>query len=228
MLDTDKREISYYINGENLGIAFECFPNENMYPAVSLNSGQSIHFNFGDQTPFVYAPTVHNVHVKAVALAARKESNHGFTKILDAKMDSPSNVGRASTMQYASEGGDDLSNKLIENLVGMGFPVSWALRCFREAPSGINESSAIAWIIEQMEQETINSVESTFGNDAMSSQEQSFESGEIDATHDTDTRETNKESVHENTEKTAYRFFHTEATEVSFHIMTKYSNTLTE
>lgn len=42
---------------------------------------------------------------------------------------------------------------LIENLIGMGFPVDWALRAAEHCDASVSESAAIAWIIERMEQE---------------------------------------------------------------------------
>ncbi len=42
---------------------------------------------------------------------------------------------------------------LIENLIGMGFPVDWALRAAEHCDISASESAAIAWIIERMELE---------------------------------------------------------------------------
>lgn len=38
---------------------------------------------------------------------------------------------------------------LIENLIGMGFPVDWALRAAEHCDAAVSESNAIAWIIER-------------------------------------------------------------------------------
>ena len=38
---------------------------------------------------------------------------------------------------------------LIENLIGMGFPVDWALRAAEHCDASVSESNAIAWIIER-------------------------------------------------------------------------------
>ena len=40
---------------------------------------------------------------------------------------------------------------LIENLIGMGFPVDWSLRAAEHCDASVSESAAIAWIIERME-----------------------------------------------------------------------------
>jgi uncharacterized UBP type Zn finger protein len=42
---------------------------------------------------------------------------------------------------------------MIESLIGMGFPVDWALRAAENCDITTSESAAIAWIIERMELE---------------------------------------------------------------------------
>jgi len=42
---------------------------------------------------------------------------------------------------------------LIENLIGMGFPIDWALRGAENCDATTSESTVIAWIIERMELE---------------------------------------------------------------------------
>ena len=50
---------------------------------------------------------------------------------------------------------------LIENLIGMGFPVDWALRAAEHCEVSTSESAAISWIIERMEieQNKMNEIE---------------------------------------------------------------------
>lgn len=69
-------------------------------------------------------------------------------------------------------------NRLIESLVGMGFPIEWALRCARESTSNLSESAAIAWIIEQMEHEASKLDDSSYP-DSFSSMPGFFDSSEI-------------------------------------------------
>ena len=38
---------------------------------------------------------------------------------------------------------------LIESLIGMGFPVDWALRAAEHCDASVSESTAITWIIER-------------------------------------------------------------------------------
>ena len=40
---------------------------------------------------------------------------------------------------------------LLENLIGMGFPMEWALRAAEHADASASESTAITWIIDRME-----------------------------------------------------------------------------
>ena len=42
---------------------------------------------------------------------------------------------------------------MIESLIGMGFPVEWALRAAEHCDVTTTESAAMAWIIERMELE---------------------------------------------------------------------------
>lgn len=55
MIDFDKKEISFFRNDENLGVAFKNIKvGENMvyFPAASLSGGQRVVFNFGANMPF--------------------------------------------------------------------------------------------------------------------------------------------------------------------------------
>lgn len=45
---------------------------------------------------------------------------------------------------------------MVESLLGMGFPVDWALRAAEHCDSNSSESAAISWIIERMEMEQAN------------------------------------------------------------------------
>ncbi|TMW63295.1 hypothetical protein Poli38472_002236 [Pythium oligandrum] len=50
LLDSDRMELSYFLNGKFLGVAFSGLPmtpTSLMYPAASLNAEQAIQFNFG-------------------------------------------------------------------------------------------------------------------------------------------------------------------------------------
>lgn len=54
LVDLDSRKISYYKNGNSLGVAFTDVPKEHfLYPACSLKRYQKVTYNFG-KTPFAY------------------------------------------------------------------------------------------------------------------------------------------------------------------------------
>jgi alpha-tubulin suppressor-like RCC1 family protein len=53
---------------------------------------------------------------------------------------------------------------LIENLIGMGFPVDWAVRAAEHGDATASEATAIAWIIERMELEQ-SKLDSEFSRD---------------------------------------------------------------
>lgn len=55
-IDMDIKKIEFYLNGESLGVAFNNIPrgeNVAFFPAISLQRGESVLFNFG-QLPFKY------------------------------------------------------------------------------------------------------------------------------------------------------------------------------
>lgn len=65
LLDTDRMELSYFLNGRFLGVAFADLPmsaSSRMCPAASLNVHQAAQFNFGspdsEQFGFAHAPTL--------------------------------------------------------------------------------------------------------------------------------------------------------------------------
>jgi hypothetical protein len=56
-IDLDEGQISYYLNGEPMGIAFDDIPLKEFYPAISLSTGQSCRVRFGgpcDRLEYVY------------------------------------------------------------------------------------------------------------------------------------------------------------------------------
>jgi hypothetical protein len=56
--------------------------------------------------------------------------------------------------------------QLIENLIGMGFPIDWSLRAAEHCDANVSESVAIAWIIERMELEHAKMEEMDGGEDS--------------------------------------------------------------
>ena len=61
--------------------------------------------------------------------------------------------------------------QLIENLIGMGFPIDWSLRAAEHCDANVSESVAIAWIIERMELEHAKMEEMDGGEDSRMAEE---------------------------------------------------------
>ncbi|KAF1330131.1 E3 ubiquitin-protein ligase herc1, partial [Globisporangium splendens] len=79
-----------------------------------------------------------------------------------------SNIGHARDLMGSRENSESAignstvvarRNDLIEGLIGLGFPPEWAIRCATETNLSINESGAVAWILEQMEKDATAGVE---------------------------------------------------------------------
>jgi hypothetical protein len=66
---------------------------------------------------------------------------------------------------------------LIENLIGMGFPVDWSLRAAEHCDASVSESTAIAWIIERMEFEQTK-MEEFEGDSSRVVDEEEYEDGD--------------------------------------------------
>ena len=185
LLDSDVSEMHYYRNGIYLGLAFTNFPHKSpMYPAVSLNAGQSIHFNFGDVVPFKHAPT--NFKGRKLQLVGASspysttstshEINHHHPHHTNDQ--EPSNETQEDDEDHVEEQVSEVEtgrNRMSDNLINMGFPVEWVLRCSQTVPSTIDETGAIAWIIEAMEQEAYALGEASFSDTLSGLIESSFD-----------------------------------------------------
>lgn len=57
LVDMDLLEMRFFLNGEDLGAAFDDFSDHHLYPAISLNVRQSVRINCG-QYQFSYPPNV--------------------------------------------------------------------------------------------------------------------------------------------------------------------------
>jgi hypothetical protein len=57
LVDMDLMEMRFYLNGEDLGAAFEDFSSYDIFPALSLNVRQCVRLNFG-QFKFMYPPNL--------------------------------------------------------------------------------------------------------------------------------------------------------------------------
>ena len=197
LLDLDAMKMQFYLNGEDLGVAYTDFHQSGgLYPAISLNMDQAARFNFGPpHGEFVFPPTddypsyspISDAFTKSISIKKRskygeKVSEQTFSH-LEKKSEpyrvdesNESNVDQDDTSVTVSNNGFQLSSlqqqeaaeaelklqndelvrqAMIDNLIGMGFPVEWCVRAANHHFSGdMDESSAIAWIIEQMEMES--------------------------------------------------------------------------
>jgi len=68
VLDLEAKTISFYRNGNDMGVAFTSVDGEGFYPAASIHKRQKVNFNFGKQ-PFKYDitqifPDIHPLQLK--------------------------------------------------------------------------------------------------------------------------------------------------------------------
>ncbi|KAF4145274.1 Ubiquitin-transferase HECT domain-containing protein [Phytophthora infestans] len=201
LLDTDRMEMSYFLNGKFLGVAFSGIPmtsSSRMCPAASLNVHQSAEFHFGTRSivsssevssfrGFKYLPVLDNddqSRFRPVIAALDSVDNlckegNGSSEdwstsgdsdtdggdITLAGSDSLSSVRR--TLNLCSRDGRDTHSAdqndeenaqrrrdLVEGLTGLGFPLEWVTRCATETRMSMDETGAVAWILEQMEKES--------------------------------------------------------------------------
>ncbi|KAG2984339.1 hypothetical protein PC118_g8927 [Phytophthora cactorum] len=202
LLDTDRMEISYFLNGKFLGVAFLGIPitsSSRMCPAASLNVHQSAEFHFGtinvessneatsvggfkylpaldndDQTrlrPIIAALDTSNVDSPDTKETKEKDSSEDWSSSSDSDTgdgeialegsESLSGLRRmldsgsrdARTADQNDEENRQRRRDLIEGLTGLGFPLEWATRCATETRLSMDETGAVAWILEQMEKE---------------------------------------------------------------------------
>jgi len=83
VLDLEAKNMSFYRNGKDLGIAFEKIAiGDGVYPAASIQYGQKLSFNFGKET-FKYPlnevfPDIHPLHINL-----SKDQQTQLTKLFD-------------------------------------------------------------------------------------------------------------------------------------------------
>jgi hypothetical protein len=182
LLDMDVGDMRFFLNGVDLGSAFIgfCHPGLHLAPAASFNAGQAVRFNFG-HAPFMHLPTSSNGSTPLPISEARapKLMGHladpsdkrgaagvrrsGDEEDHDAVGENDDEEGdedddEDDEHQEGMQEGELRRQALIENLIGMGFPVEWAIRASEDSDARQNESVAIAWIIEQMEMENAKEV----------------------------------------------------------------------
>ena len=162
MIDLESLQIRYTLNGQDLGVAFTGFHSVGgVYPAASFNMQQTARFNFGPpHSEFAFPPPA---GFKGITDAIRLSANSLESSSQKEAVSSSSM--RESTSELANAAKADVSQPheinmqrqvLVDNLVSMGFPVDWCVRAANvQRASVMDESRAIAWIIEKMEFESL-------------------------------------------------------------------------
>ena len=129
LLDLELVEMRFLLNGRDLGVAFRGFRVDGLFPAASLNVGQAAHFNFG-AAPFLHPPA-DGLPFKAVGDAPPPDPADAAaapTRAADAANDARDDERKASAEEDIVAELELRQQNLIENLIGMGFPVEWAIR----------------------------------------------------------------------------------------------------
>lgn len=91
---------------------------------------------------------------------AELEGQAPAVNAIDGNVDTVPLTESANSQQYGAYDGVNGSSAmtpemearkqlLIESLIGMGFPVDWALRAAEHCDASVSESTAITWIIER-------------------------------------------------------------------------------
>lgn len=106
---------------------------------------------------------------EATRLLMSMESN--WRQALESSRDDTQNSNDASNVNELRR------QALIENLIGMGFPVDWSLRAAEHCDASVSESTAIAWIIERMEFEQTK-MEEFEGDSSRVVDEEEYEDGD--------------------------------------------------
>ncbi len=160
-IDMNDLTIEFSINGEKQGIAFADFDVAGgMFPAVSLNMGQAMQFNFG-QVDFIHPPV--DEAYKAVidlSVSQKAAASPGVYSRLHQNSNRTPQSTDGTSLSTHEEGldggeedntcGDDVSLQrqvLIDNLINMnmGFPVDLCVRAAHNDSVGLNGDLAISW-----------------------------------------------------------------------------------
>ena len=139
LVDLELRQMRFFINGEDLGVAFSRFDYEGgLFPAASFNMDQAVRFNFGPpHGDFAFPPPESWGYLPVSQQITNMVPNH-----FRASIGEPSGI--PSTEELRRQG-------LVDNLITMGFPIDWCIRAASERDAGLDENTAIAWMIEQMD-----------------------------------------------------------------------------
>ena len=158
-IDLDSLQMRFSLNGKDLGVAYTGFHAVGgCYPAASFNMQQSARFNFGPpHSQFAFPPpTGYRGISEAIAEAvnAREEADKPGGETCGEMETKEKRVSSSSITRVDHQPGDIALRRqaLVDNLISMGFPIDWCIRAANVQRSTVmDESRAIAWIIEKME-----------------------------------------------------------------------------
>ncbi|CAN0494458.1 unnamed protein product, partial [Laminaria digitata] len=124
--------IPYSLNGRDLGVAFVGVDTDGLYPAASMNVGQAASFNFG-YSPFLYSPADSSRGDRSLSRSRSSSSERSPVQPISEAVPNTTmmadpiygNLSEPRERHFP----DDLERQgLVETLIGMGFPIEWAIR----------------------------------------------------------------------------------------------------
>jgi alpha-tubulin suppressor-like RCC1 family protein len=168
-IDLDSLQMRFSLNGKDLGVAFTSFHAVGgCYPAASFNMQQSARFNFGPpHSQFAFPPPSGYKCVSAAINEGVNAQEQAANKPISKQPDNTDRTEKEQTfsapipsVDHSASGIALRRQALVDNLISMGFPIDWCIRAANVQRSTVmDESRAIAWIIEKMEFENLTSVE---------------------------------------------------------------------
>ena len=164
LINLDALQMRFTINGKDLGIAYNTIHSVGgLYPAASFNMHQAARFNFGPpHSKFVHSPPSGYESIgKALARAMVIEQNESASAGSVEGLNALNTKIKASALEHSPSPEVAIQRQdLVDNLITMGFPLEWCVRVANVQQTPVmDESAAIAWIIERMEDENANGFE---------------------------------------------------------------------
>jgi hypothetical protein len=170
LANLDSLQMRFTLNGKDLGVAYNTLHSVGgIYPAASFNMQQAARFNFGPPySEFMHQPPKGYKSIGSALVTAMTQMKN---------VESNSVRGKKKSITVETIPSPEMAIKrqdLVDTLITMGFPLDWCVRAANvQQTSVMDESSAIAWIIEKMEMENASvQDENEKIIDAMNSQQQ--------------------------------------------------------
>ena len=164
LINLDALQMRFTINGKDLGIAYNTIHSVGgLYPAASFNMHQAARFTFGPpHSEFIYSPPGGYESIgQALGRAMVNEQDQSASSGSVEGLNALESKLKASVLEpSASPEVATQRQDLVDNLITMGFPLEWCVRVANVQQTPVmDESAAIAWIIERMEDENANGFE---------------------------------------------------------------------